>query len=188
MEEVKECEGEGNRQGAPDESKDTLRIKKTGCADLFDIFFFQNKIAIVLGLEASRSLRSNRNKSPNSDTCFSSPLYGLCRFCASRQNVQMQNFTVVIEGERRRRREFGGGGAPKRTSLSHIYCGRQKVKPKVSTVPGLGPVGSLSRDGGDLETPPALSWTAGAATSSDEQRQAATSSDRRTDCRRARVR
>lgn len=162
---MKECEGEGNRQGAPDESKDTLRIKKTGCADLFDIFLFQNKIAIVLGLEASRSLQSNRNKSPNSGTCFSSRLHALCRFCALRQNVQMQNFTVVIEGERRRR-EFGGGGG---TSLSHIYCGRQKVKPKVCTVPGLGPVGSLSRDGGIVRKSSRFVVDGGR---SDEQRQA----------------
>lgn len=120
---MKECEGEGNRQGARDESKDTLRIKKTGCADLFDIFFFQNKIAIVLGLEVSRSLQSNRNKSPNSGTCFSSRLYALCRFCTLRQSVQKQNFTVVIEGERRRRRrrEFGGGsGVQENFALAHL--------------------------------------------------------------------
>lgn len=125
---MKECEGEGNRQGARDESKDTLRIKKTGCADLFDIFFFQNKIAIVLGLEVSRSLQSNRNKSPTSGTCFSSRLYALCRFCTLRQNVQKQNFTVVIEGERRRRRrrEFGGEWRPRELRSRTFIVGGRK--------------------------------------------------------------
>lgn len=47
VEKVKECEGEGSWERARDESKDTLRKKETGCADLFDIFFFQSKITIV---------------------------------------------------------------------------------------------------------------------------------------------
>lgn len=42
---------EGNRDGTQDEAKNALRIKGTGCADLFDILLFKNKINVVLGLE-----------------------------------------------------------------------------------------------------------------------------------------
>lgn len=42
--------GEENRDGTQDEAKNTLRIK-TGCAELFDILLFKNKINVILGLE-----------------------------------------------------------------------------------------------------------------------------------------
>lgn len=58
VEQVKECEGEGSREGARDESKDTFRNRETGCADLFDISFFSRGQIDVAGGIGSGSLAS----------------------------------------------------------------------------------------------------------------------------------
>lgn len=56
---MKECEGEGKRREARDESKRTLRIKQTGCADLFDIFLLpkQDRYRFGIGSQWLASLQ-----------------------------------------------------------------------------------------------------------------------------------
>lgn len=61
---------EGNRDGTQDEAKDTLRIKGTGCADLFDILLFKNKINVVLRSEIAPKVTKNPNFSTSEAHSF----------------------------------------------------------------------------------------------------------------------
>lgn len=60
-----------------------LRIKKTGCADLFDILSFQNKIAIILGLEELLASLQSLQKSQFWHL-WSLKISALCCFCTFR--------------------------------------------------------------------------------------------------------
>lgn len=70
---------EGNQDRTQDEAKDTLRIKGTGCADLFDILLFKNKINVVLGLEIAPKLTKNPNFSTSEAQFYTLYVIDLCK-------------------------------------------------------------------------------------------------------------